>query len=61
MRAVAEGATLAGGVRLLALLLAAYLVVGQPVVGWWSARRQREDRRPGARSRRYLRTTGDSP
>ena len=57
MRAVAEGATLAGGVRLLALLLAAYLVVGQPVVGWWSAGRQRRDRRPGARRRRYLRTT----
>ena len=57
MRAVAEGATLAGGVRLLALVLAAYLVVGQPVVGWWSARRQRRDRRPGARRRRYLRTT----
>ena len=57
MRAVAEGATLAGGVRVLALLLAAYLVLGQPVVGWWSARRQREDRRPGARRRRYLRTT----
>jgi membrane protease YdiL (CAAX protease family) len=32
-------------------------VVGQPVVGWWSARRQRRDRRPGARRRRYLRTT----
>jgi membrane protease YdiL (CAAX protease family) len=57
VRAVAEGVTLAGGVRALALLLAAYLILGQPVVGAWSARRQRLDRRPGARRRRYRRTT----
>jgi membrane protease YdiL (CAAX protease family) len=57
VRAVAEGATLAGGVRVLALLLAAYLVVGQPVVSWWSARRQQRDPEPGARLRRYRRTT----
>jgi uncharacterized protein len=56
VRVVAEGASLAGGVRVAALLLAAYLVVGQPVVGSWSARRQRRDRRPGARRRRYQRT-----
>jgi membrane protease YdiL (CAAX protease family) len=41
----------------LALLLAAYLVLGQPVFGWWSARRQHRDPEPGARRRRYLRTT----
>jgi uncharacterized protein len=57
VRPVAEGAALDGTVRLLALLLAAYLVVGQPAVGAWSARRQHADRRPGARRRRYRRTT----
>ncbi len=57
MRAVADGATLAGGARALALLLAAYLVVGQPVVGSWSARRQHRATDPGARRRRYRRTT----
>jgi membrane protease YdiL (CAAX protease family) len=57
VRAVAEGATLTGGVRVLALLLAAYLVVGQPVVGAWSARRQHRDRGRDARRRRYRRTT----
>jgi membrane protease YdiL (CAAX protease family) len=56
MRAVAEGATLAGGVRVLALLLAAYLVLGQPVVGWWSARRQHRATDRNARRRRYRRT-----
>jgi membrane protease YdiL (CAAX protease family) len=56
VRAVAEGATLAGGARVLALLLAAYLVVGQPVVGSWNARRQHRDRNRGARRRRYRRT-----
>ena len=56
MRAVAEGATLDGGARLLALLLAAYLVLGQPVVGSWSARRQHGRPDPGARRRRYRRT-----
>jgi membrane protease YdiL (CAAX protease family) len=56
MRAVAQGATLAGGVRVLVLLLAAYLVLGQPVVGWWSARRQHRDRDRDARVRRYRRT-----
>jgi membrane protease YdiL (CAAX protease family) len=54
--AVAEGATLAGGVRVLALVLAAYLVLGQPVVGSWSARRQHAATDPGARRRRYRRT-----
>jgi membrane protease YdiL (CAAX protease family) len=60
MRAVADGATLTGGVRVLALLLAAYLVLGQPVVGSWSARRQHRQHRQGgkdARRRRYRRTT----
>jgi uncharacterized protein len=57
MRAVAEGATLVGGVRVLVLLLAAYLVVGQPVVGAWSARRQHRDTAKDARVRRYRRTT----
>ena len=56
MRAVADGATLAGGVRVLALLLAAYLVLGQPAVGFWSARRQHRATDPGARRRRYRRT-----
>ncbi|HEY6746988.1 MAG TPA: CPBP family glutamic-type intramembrane protease [Mycobacteriales bacterium] len=56
MRAVADGATLAGGVRVLALLLVAYLVLGQPVVGGWSARRQHRAADPGARRRRYRRT-----
>jgi membrane protease YdiL (CAAX protease family) len=56
MTAVADGATLAGGVRVLALLLAAYLVLGQPVIGSWSARRQRRAGDPGARRRRYRRT-----
>lgn len=57
MRAVADGATLDGLVRVLALLLAGYLVLGQPAVGAWSARRQHADRSPGARRRRYRRTT----
>jgi membrane protease YdiL (CAAX protease family) len=56
MRAVADGATLAGGVRVLALLLAAYLVLGQPAFGSWSARRQHRATDPGARRRRYRRT-----
>jgi membrane protease YdiL (CAAX protease family) len=56
MRAVADGATLAGGVRVLALLLAAYLVLGQPAVGAWSARRQHRATDLGARRRRYRRT-----
>ena len=57
MEAVAAGATLDGAVRVLALLLVGYLVLGQPVVGSWSARRQHRDRAPGARRRRYRRTT----
>jgi len=57
VRAVAEGASLAGTVRVLALLLAGYLVVGQPVVGSWSARRQQRSADPDARRRRYRRTT----
>jgi membrane protease YdiL (CAAX protease family) len=40
----------------LALLLAAYLVVGQPAVGAWSARRQHRATDRGARRRRYRRT-----
>jgi membrane protease YdiL (CAAX protease family) len=56
MRAVADGATLAGGVRVLALLLAGYLVLGQPAVGAWSARRQHRATDRGARRRRYRRT-----
>ena len=57
MKAVAEGATLDGAVRVLALLLVGYLVLGQPAFGAWSARRQHADRVPGARLRRYRRTT----
>jgi uncharacterized protein len=53
VRAVAEGASLTGAVRVLAVLLAAYLVLGQPVVGAWSAARFRRD---GQRLRRYRRT-----
>ena len=53
MRAVAEGASLAGAARVLAVLLVAYLVVGQPAVGAWSAARLR---REGSRLRRYRRT-----
>ena len=53
MRAVAEGAALAGAARVLAVLLAAYLVLGQPLVGAWSAARFRRD---GDRLRRYRRT-----
>ena len=56
MRAVAEGATLAGGIRVLALVLAAYLVLAQPAVGAWSARRQHAATDRGARRRRYRRT-----
>ena len=41
MRAVAEGVDLAGAVGFVAALLAAYLVVGQAVVGGWSQRRFR--------------------
>ena len=57
MRAVAEGATLAGSVRVLAVALAAYLVLVQPVVGSWShARFRRAVGDPRARLRRYRRT-----
>lgn len=59
MRAVAAGATLDGAVRLLAVLLAGYLVLGQPVVGSWSHRRfRRAVADPRARLRRYRRTAG---
>ena len=58
MRAVAEGASLGGVVWVLAVLLAGYLVVGQPVVGGWSHRRfRRSPADPAARLRRYHRTT----
>jgi membrane protease YdiL (CAAX protease family) len=58
VRPVAEGVELAGAVRLLALLLAAYLVAGQAVVGGWSQRRFRRTlgRDPRARLLRYRRT-----
>ncbi|MFL6129800.1 MAG: CPBP family intramembrane glutamic endopeptidase [Mycobacteriales bacterium] len=57
MRAVAEGATLDGPVRVLAVLLAAYLVLAQPVVGSWSHRRfRRSPADPAGRLRRYHRT-----
>lgn len=58
MRAVAEGATLAGGVRVLAVLLVGYLVLAQPVIGAWSHHRFRASTGPGARLRRYRRTAG---
>jgi uncharacterized protein len=58
MRAVAEGASLDGPALALALLLTSHLVIGQPIVGRWSAHRLRQtlrtDRR--ARIRRYRRT-----
>jgi uncharacterized protein len=57
VRAVAEGATLAGSVRVLAVALAAYLVLVQPVVGSWSHTRfRRAAGDPRARLRRYRRT-----
>jgi len=57
VRAVAEGAALAGAAELLALLLAAYLVLGQPVVGAWSHLRfRRVGADPAARLGRYGRT-----
>ena len=54
--AVAEGATLAGPPRVLAVLLVGYLVLVQPVVGAWSHHRFRAATDPGARLRRYWRT-----
>jgi uncharacterized protein len=58
VRAVAEGVTLTGGVRVAAALLAAYLVLGQAIVGVWSQERfRRAHRDPGARLSRYRRTT----
>src|SRR5918995_1236147 len=58
VRAVAEGVTLTGGVRVVAALLAAYLVLGQAIVGVWSQERfRRAHRDPGARLSRYRRTT----
>jgi membrane protease YdiL (CAAX protease family) len=57
--AVAEGAELAGWARALAVLLAAHLVLGQPVVGTWSHERfRRAVAVPGARLSRYRRTAG---
>ncbi len=56
MRAVAEGVSLAGAVRVLAVLLVGYLVLVQPVVGAWSHRRFRASADRGARLRRYQRT-----
>ena len=57
MRAVAEAASLTGSARVLAGLLAAYLVLGQAVVGVWSHERfRRGEADPGARLRRYRRT-----
>ncbi|HYT09254.1 MAG TPA: CPBP family intramembrane glutamic endopeptidase [Mycobacteriales bacterium] len=57
MRVLAEGSSLAGTVRVLAVLLAGYLVLAQPVVGAWSHRRFRRsaDTRRG-RLGRYRRT-----
>ncbi|HZB50184.1 MAG TPA: CPBP family intramembrane glutamic endopeptidase [Mycobacteriales bacterium] len=56
MRAVADGASLAGVVRVLAVLLVIYLVLVQPLVGAWSHSRFRAAFDPGARLRRYRRT-----
>lgn len=60
MRLVASGVVLSGPVLVLAVLLAGYLVVVQPVVGGWSqARFERQVRTdPGARLARYRRTIG---
>jgi membrane protease YdiL (CAAX protease family) len=56
---VAENVTLAGAVAVFAVLLAGYLVLGQPIVGGWSQRRFRRtlSRNPRARLLRYRRTT----
>jgi membrane protease YdiL (CAAX protease family) len=58
MKAVAEGAHLEGGPRLLAALLTGYLVLGQPVLGAWSHARFRGARGtdPRALLHRYRRT-----
>jgi len=57
VRAVAEGASLDGAARVLAILLAVHLVLLQPVVGTWSHQRfRRAEPDPGARLRRYRRT-----
>jgi CAAX protease family protein len=58
VRAVAEDVHLTGVIRVLAVLLAGYLVVGQAVVGGWSQRRFRRTlgRDPRARLLRYRRT-----
>ncbi|MEN3356916.1 MAG: protease family protein [Mycobacteriales bacterium] len=59
MRPVAGHVELAGAVRVLAAVLAAYLIIGQPIVGGWSQRRFRRALRrdPRARLLRYRRTT----
>jgi uncharacterized protein len=58
VRAVAEGVSLDGAARVLAILLAVHLVLAQPVVGTWSHQRfRRADADPRARLRRYHRTT----
>jgi membrane protease YdiL (CAAX protease family) len=56
--AVAADARLDGGLRLLAALLAGYLVLGQPVLGGWSHARFRRElgTRRRALLRRYRRT-----
>jgi membrane protease YdiL (CAAX protease family) len=56
VRAVAEGVSLGGLPRVLAVALVAYLVLGQPVVGAWSHERFRRARDPRARLHRYRRT-----
>ena len=58
MSTVAAGATVAGAFRVGAVLLVAYLVAGQPVVGGWSQRRFTRSLLfdPAARLARYRRT-----
>jgi membrane protease YdiL (CAAX protease family) len=58
MTGVGEGAHVEGGVRVLAVLLAGYLVLGQPVVGGWSHARFRRalGTDPRALLHRYRRT-----
>jgi membrane protease YdiL (CAAX protease family) len=58
MTAVAAGAHLEGGLRLLAVLFAGYLVLGQPLLGGWSQARFRRTQGtdPRALVRRYRRT-----
>ena len=57
MQVIATGAHLGGGWLALGLVLAAYLIIGQPLVGSWSQQRLRRTRAdPRSLLRRYRRT-----